>query len=175
MAEKVRWMMVVAALLMAGGCGGGDDGAQDRASTSTTEQVSSVEHIATAIAQSGPEFQETAEQISACFTLDSPGCTSTIYGLNYLSLQLEAQTLALNMQNVADPGVAGYQGPVPDEIAELYNDTFAAAQQLDYAMESFNNGGCVDITQPNCSTLNTTVQIRADQLSSLIDAWSPYL
>lgn len=168
---KRGFVLVLAAIGLAA-CAGGDD--DEAATTTTTEQVASVEHIATAIARGGPGVAELIDQVGVCFTLDDPRCTSTTYGLDYLSLQLSAQALALEMQGVVDPGQPGYQGPVPDEIKGLYNSTFAAAQQLDYALDAFLDG-CVDPSAPNCTTLNSTVQFNAQDLDSELAAWGPYL
>lgn len=184
-------VLVSAMMLFAASCGGSSDDPADQAggadgipnnaptvsrTVTSVAATASVEQVASAMASQVSGVQEAIANIDGCFFLDDPSCSDITLGLDYYSLQLTAQTLSLTMTGVTNPDSLTFQGAVPTELEQLYDQTIEESDTLEQALKDFDAAGCsTDRSGPQCLELNVAVHTYADQLSSTVDAWAPYL
>lgn len=183
-------VLAVAVMLLTASCGGGGSEGQSsggdgipnnapsvsRTTATGAPATASVEQVASAMASQAAGVQDAIATIDGCFSLDSPSCTDITLGLDYYSLQLTAQTLSLTMTGVTNPESLTFQGAVPAELEQLYSQTITQSDTLEQSLKDFDAAGCsADRAGPQCLELNVAVHVYADQLSSTVDAWAPYL
>jgi hypothetical protein len=130
------------------------------ASTSPSELVTTVQQYAGLVNSSMKEIRETWQKYEA--ELCGVRATSLVCKVTPMTLDLQVQTLLLNLAAAAKPGIPAYIGKPPAEIEKLVADTVAADQTVDLAIDSTG--------EPSSGMQRAVIN-----LMGVLDRWDPYV
>lgn len=158
----------VAAVLILAGCGSNaapaaettspSPAASPAASPSPTEMTATAEQYASVVNPALTDLATTWEKYEDSCLLDEDSLCEIIA----MTVDLRAQAVVLVLTGSAEPGVPGYIGAPPAEVAKLVDETVAAAQALD---DTITDDGEV----------KDGVGAAGDWAVNFVDRWEPYV
>jgi hypothetical protein len=184
--RKMATAAVTTLLLAVAGCGGSDSsGSASTGDTSivapspsssepiaTNDQYASIVALKLDMAKTINSLQNNCNWISNG-PLDRPGYIVCFGGLP--TVQLEAQDLALRLQQAMTPTSKAFIGAPPEEIAFLVQTTLADARTLAKASGQADDHNCAMKGNGVCSGLRGAVFRAMGSMEQQLSGWRPYI
>lgn len=159
---------VLATIVLTGCGGGGDAPAAPRSSTSSSSSTStvpkrSIAEVASVVAQQRARIEKLQADLADCPSVNDMQQLSCTFVVRRVNAEGGITLKALKEM----------QGPrMPDEVAGLFEETYAAANELTTVDETPCEDGKLSA---ECSASTYAAQRATEDLLAKFDGWAPYL
>ena len=136
--------------------------------------MATAEQYASIVAQNQGGLLDAVKSHDDCLAGQAPELAC---GLNGLTLEMTANTVATSLRAAQKADAPGYIGLPPAEIADLVQDTMDDATEVYKAMKKINaQDQCsTEYSAGKCLVLWMVVETRAESLTNTLKGWKPFL